>query len=115
MLLAARRADVDAVVTVAANLDPEAWTRHHGYEALAGSLSPAGVRPATPGIPRWHLLGGRDRRVPPAVTRAGAAGDAHARLLEYPDFDHVCCWRQVWPEVLARLRARLDGVAAPGD
>lgn len=113
VLLANRRRDVDAVVTVAANLEIGAWTRHHGYEPLDGSLNPAAVAPAPPAVLRWHLLGGRDRRVPPAVTRAGAAADPHARVLEYPDFDHVCCWQRAWPQTLARLRRHLESAPGP--
>jgi len=114
VLLAARRRDVDAVITVAANLDVDAWARHHGYEPLTGSLNPAGARPPPETVLRWHLLGGRDRRVPPAVVQAGTAADPRARLLEFPDFNHVCCWQQAWPEVLARLQARLKSLTAPG-
>ena len=107
LLLATERDDVDAVITVAANLDTAAWTRHHGYEPLTGSRNPAQLRPLPPSVIRWHLVGGRDRRVPPAVTRSGAAADPRARLLEYPEFDHVCCWVDAWPDLLSRLATRL--------
>ena len=55
MLLAARRSDVDKVVTVAANLDLAYWTRRDRLAPLVGSLDPAGVAGAMGTIPQVHL------------------------------------------------------------
>ena len=41
VLIAERLDNVAAVITVGANLDTDAWTRHHGYLPLSGSLNPA--------------------------------------------------------------------------
>ena len=41
VLIAERLDNVAAVITVGANLDTDAWTRHHGYLPLTGSLNPA--------------------------------------------------------------------------
>ena len=41
MLLAERLEMTQAVVTIAANLDTDAWTELHGFSALEGSLNPA--------------------------------------------------------------------------
>ena len=41
MLLAPRFDQTTDVVTVAANLDIDAWTDRHGYSRLSGSLNPA--------------------------------------------------------------------------
>ncbi|UTW10213.1 hypothetical protein [Marinobacterium rhizophilum] len=40
-LLTAQRQDVDLLITVAGNLDPVYWTRHHQITPLRGSLNPA--------------------------------------------------------------------------
>jgi pimeloyl-ACP methyl ester carboxylesterase len=45
MLLAPRFPQTQAIVTVAANRDIDAWADHHGYLRLAGSLNPAEGRP----------------------------------------------------------------------
>ena len=39
---------VDAVLTLAGNLDTDAWTTHHGYSPLYGSINPAGRAPLAP-------------------------------------------------------------------
>jgi hypothetical protein len=40
-LVAARRTDVDRLVTVAGNLDPTAWAVYQHIQPLTGSLNPA--------------------------------------------------------------------------
>lgn len=102
VLLAPRFRETRAVVTIAANLDIDAWADHHGYERLAESLNPA-AKPRLPdAVLVRHHVGGRDRVVPPAVTAAGLGG-RDADVVLYEGFDHVCCWREAWPDILARL------------
>lgn len=107
MLLAGRRQDVAAVVTVGANLDHASWTRHFGYEPLGKSLNVAAQPPLPPGVLRWHLVGEADAVVPPAVTAAGAAGDPHQWLRRYAGFGHHCCWEGIWGKLLGELEAAL--------
>lgn len=106
MLLAPRLARLDAVVTIAANLDTEAWTRHHGYAALTGSLNPATAPPLAARIRQLHLAGAADEVVPPALVRAGLRRQPAAELRVLEGFDHACCWARAWPGILAELRTR---------
>ena len=106
-LLAERREDVRALVTVAANLDHAAWTRHHGYLPLSGSLRLADAPPLDAGILQWHLVGAQDSVVPPALVRQAARHDPHARVEVVDGFDHRCCWAEAWPGVLERLERLL--------
>ena len=106
-LLAARREDVVALVTIAANLDHAAWTRHHGYRPLTTSLRVADTPPLGAEILQWHLTGEDDAVVPPAVTRQGLTRDRHARLETIPGFDHRCCWPTIWPDRLRSLEDQL--------
>ena len=98
MLLAARMSKVRAVVTLAGNLDPDAWAAYHGYEPLRG-LSPARQPALSPEIREIHCAGGRDRNMPLAILRAAAARSPRAELLVFPDFDHACCWEGVWRQL----------------
>lgn len=41
VLIANRRNDINSVITIAGNLNTHAWTLHHGYLPLTGSLNPA--------------------------------------------------------------------------
>jgi hypothetical protein len=102
-LLAGQREDVQALVTIAANLDHAAWTHHHGYLPLAGSLDLADAPPLDAGILQWHLVGSRDRLVPTALVQRGARHDPHARVEVVDGFDHRCCWVEAWPGLLERL------------
>ena len=108
MLLAPRVPNVVGVVTLGANLDLRAWTRHHGDEALTASVDPARQPPLAPEILQIHLAGERDAVVPPAITRR-VAGD---RLRVIPEADHVCCWADAWPAVLGELDERLGPAGA---
>jgi hypothetical protein len=107
-LMAAQVPETAAIVTVAANLDTEDWTRIHDYSPLAGSLNPALMRPLPPTISQFHYVGGRDRNVPPSVVQSFARRHPEARVIELADFDHECCWIERWPNLLEEVqRARL--------
>jgi pimeloyl-ACP methyl ester carboxylesterase len=106
VLLAARVPETVGVVTVAANLDLRAWTDAQRASPLAGSLDPARQPRLSPTVYQRHYAGGRDRTVPVEVTRRGAGG---AEVVVVPDFDHRCCWRELWPSVLAHLARAPSG------
>jgi pimeloyl-ACP methyl ester carboxylesterase len=101
VLLAARLKAVRAVVTIAGNLDTEAWTELHGYAPLSLSLNPSGTPLAT--IPVvLHLVGADDDVTPPDFVAAAARKlGGEVRVLR--GVGHTCCWDAVWPSVLNRL------------
>jgi pimeloyl-ACP methyl ester carboxylesterase len=98
MLLAARVPETAGVITIAANLDVDGWTALHGQPRLAGSLSPARQPPLPAAIRQRHYAGGRDPVVPSAIV--GGGGIAPGSLTVIPDYDHVCCWQELWPRAL---------------
>jgi pimeloyl-ACP methyl ester carboxylesterase len=108
MLMAPRLESLVEIVTIAANLDVSAWVAWHHYEPLDGSLDPAQTEPLPRSIPQRHLVGARDSNVPPALNRAYWEQLPADRIWTYPDFDHVCCWAEQWPQILARLQADID-------
>ncbi len=114
MLMAERLPETRAVVTVAGNLDPGAWTAHHGFVPLRASLDPSQRPPLPPGVPQLHLLGGRDRAVPPALVGPALARQRAAHAWLYPRFDHACCWEEAWPDALDELAAALAGRRGAG-
>lgn len=99
-LVAARRNDIDRLVTVAGNLDPRAWAEQQGLRPLDGSLDPVDdVRQLT-GISQWHFVGGRDTVVPAALTRSFADRFPPAQrpaVIPIDEFGHACCWADRWP------------------
>jgi hypothetical protein len=108
VLLANETPDVVAIVTVGANLDVAAWSALHGYSPLVGSVDPARLLPArgADALPAWHHVGGKDRIVPPAQLLAYALGRPGVTVVEWPAFDHTCCWADVWKSILATLPDR---------
>jgi pimeloyl-ACP methyl ester carboxylesterase len=98
VLLAGRLSETVGVITVAANLDVEAWAEHQRFSRLGGSLNPARQPPLPPGVYQRHYAGGRDRTVPIEVARRGGV-----ELVVVADYDHRCCWSALWPAVLAEL------------
>jgi len=103
VLLADRLDDVSAVVTVAGNLDIDSWTRHHRYEALTDSLNPANLAPLPARVRQMHYAGALDPVVPPATIEKFRKVQNHATFETVPEFDHVCCWESVWPELLEAM------------
>jgi hypothetical protein len=49
-----------------------------------------------------HYAGARDQIVPPDITRRGAKT---ADVTVVADYDHRCCWEELWPAVLADIAA----------
>jgi pimeloyl-ACP methyl ester carboxylesterase len=103
MLMASRVPDTTAVLTIAGNLDIEAWTRLHGYTPLTGSLNPADTGPLPARIRQLHLVGGRDETVPPRITRSGLRTQDDAEIRRFPEQGHQCCWKKIWPSLLRLL------------
>lgn len=101
-LLAERRHDVAALVTVAANLDLGAWVQARGLTPLLRSVDPATDAAKLSRIPQVHFIGGIDRVVDESITRAFVArmaSDAPITIAVTPDQDHGCCWARRWPEL----------------
>ncbi len=111
VLLAPRFADVAAVVTIAANLDTEAWTGLHGYSPLSDSLNPADRPALPPTLRQWHWFGAKDDNVPKEVAANFLRQAPLAHVTVVPDFDHACCWAEYWPVMLRSATQSID--AAP--
>lgn len=101
LLMAQQMPEVDQVVTIAANLDVDAWVKHHHYSALTESLDPALI--TTPRPQRQHHYGGsKDTIVPPALNQAFLTR-VEQRLIVIEGFDHHCCWIDYWPTLLEQI------------
>ncbi len=99
MLLAERIDEVQAVITLAANLDIKKWTLFHGYSPLEGSLNPALRPPLSAKIEQWHYVAEDDRNIQvqwldPVIDR-----QPDAKLISIKG-DHSCCWRAQWNNIL---------------
>jgi dienelactone hydrolase len=111
LLLASRFPETFAVATLAGNLDTAAWTAHHRYSPLAGSLNPAG-QPAT-GVPEYHYLGEEDATIPPALFAPIGQGRPGAHVTVVAGFDHGCCWQEIWKAILKQVGATQESRPVP--
>ena len=103
VLMAPHITNVQTVVTLAANLDVEAWSRYHGYNPLTESLNPATFSALNPQIKQIHLSGLKDTNVPAQIIESYADRQANALYLAYADYDHHCCWTRVWKSILSKF------------
>jgi pimeloyl-ACP methyl ester carboxylesterase len=106
VLIAERMEAIAAVVTIAANLDTDAWTKHRGYLPLSESLNPArSTREHT-----WreiHIAGRQDEVVPIETTATYFERYPSAERWLLDEHSHACCWREAWPQLWARIEAAL--------
>jgi hypothetical protein len=100
LLVAQRIARIGTVVTIASNLDVDAWALLHGYSALSLSLNPATQTLWRNSLRQIHLVGASDRNVPPSIVEGFARGRSGIEVRVLPGFDHRCCWVEAWPELL---------------
>lgn len=99
-LLASRLKNTSTIITIAANLDVDAWSRHHGYTLLAASLNPINDAHITANVRQFHLAGLEDSNVPAGIIESFSQTQKNALFLAMPDYDHACCWLDIWPDIL---------------
>ncbi len=102
VLLAAARADVLSLRTVAGNLDPEAVNRYHRVSPLAGSLDPLTVAEKLRFLPQRHFIGADDDVIPPFAARnfLSRQGGDNRRLTTVAGVGHRQGWRECWRSLL---------------
>ena len=99
-LVAARRGDIDSLVTVAAPLDIAAWSAFHQINPLRDSLNPMDFPRQLSQIRQVHLVGEKDTIVPPEYTKAISLKMPFAGYVIVPGYTHECCWDESWPELI---------------
>jgi len=107
VLMAARMSRVSGVISIAGNLDVDAWTQHHGYLALAGSLNPAREPQLPPTLPQRYLVGDHDTNVPYETVSTYLRHVPPEDVWHFETFDHTCCWAREWPSLFSHIHADL--------
>ena len=106
VLLAARRNDVEQLVTVAANLDHELWTTYHKVTPLYGSLNAADYATEVQDIPQVHFVGGKDVIVPEEIVLSfydRMIQKKSTRIVVVGIFSHTCCWQNNWAQLFSQF------------
>lgn len=109
LLLAEHLSKVTAIVTIAGNIDTDAWVQHHGYTPLYRSLNPAGREPLPATIKQLHVVGGQDQNIPLSLVQSWVERQPAAELRVIPDNSHLCCWKKDWTAILRWIES-LDSV-----
>ena len=114
VLIADRIDYVDGIVTVAANLDTKAWLAYHQYSGMRESLNPAVDGRRNENRHQYvferHYSGGRDQIVPTNTVTKGLRNPNE--LIVIPNYDHNCCWADIWPQILTDVSQLTDKVPA---
>jgi hypothetical protein len=100
-LIASKIPAVKTLITLSANLDTAAWTKHHGYSELSESLNPAQQTQLPATISQVHFAAEKDTNVPATIVRSYADRQPSARFRSIKNYDHTCCWTDQWPELLS--------------
>jgi hypothetical protein len=100
LLVAAQLDPQPEVITVASNLDTDAWTDFHGHLPLSQSSNPLLFVDKNSGSGHTHLIGGRDTVVPPSTINRYKEAHPLATYRYFEEFDHRCCWVEHWNEIL---------------
>lgn len=97
-LLAARRHDIAKLITVAAVLDTQEWTKQENLTPLTGSLNPADFWQNLISVNQTHYVGAEDKVVPKEVAFAYAnhfPTTQKPKIIIVSGFDHRCCWNSL--------------------
>ena len=103
LLIAAQRNDIASVRTIAGNLDPEAFTRHHQVTPLAPESNPLRHAEVLAKIPQIHWFGQNDNTIPPPLANryANAVGQGNCtRLQTVANATHSSGWEKRWIDFL---------------
>lgn len=107
-LLAEHFPEVEALVTVAGNLDIDLWADTRGFLPLISSINPATSSTLDSDLIQIHLIGEADRVVAPSVTES-FVGKHGGKVWRYSDYDHSCCWVDAWPDILKEVGLEVLG------
>ena len=106
-LITARRDDVKRLITVAGNLDHNAWTQRHNISQLDGSLNPADAWQVLVEIPQTHFVGANDKIIESAIARSYQRRfplNKQPQINIIDGVDHHCCWPDRWGEILNKAQ-----------
>lgn len=102
-LLAAKRADILSLRTVAGIMDHERLAEHHNQAPYEGSLNPVTTAATLTKLPQYHFVGGQDKVVPPAILHSymqsmPPTNCVQTMLVQEAGYDDG--WVNKWPELL---------------
>lgn len=108
-LVSVSRDDIDWLITVAANLSHQRWTKNHNITPLYGSLNLEDYIEELQVIPQIHFRGDKDDIVSrSALTEILNKFEKHTTIITIPGYSHYCCWAKNWEKLLTQAKEELD-------
>ncbi len=108
MLVAEKFSLVHGVVTVAGNLDIDAWIAYHSYSPLTESMNPVSRLPLREEVLQFHFAGSQDEVVPPYLLHGAMNKQPGITPVVIEGIDHQCCWEELWPGILRTVNHALE-------
>lgn len=98
ILIAARNHMVSDIITVAGNLDHQAFTTHHHVTPMKGSLNPIDYVTQVRNIPQLHISGGKDTIIPPFIADkfVQKASSPCVKQQIFASVSHRAGWKEMW-------------------
>ena len=109
-LVAAKRNDIDSLVTIAGNLDHQQVNDYHRVSSLIGSLNPKEVAMQLASIPQVHFVGVNDEVIPGVVADDFIKVQENncAKKVLVLTAGHIDGWVDYWPSAVNRLEDSLS-------
>lgn len=89
-----------SIATIAANLDPASWARHHGYTPLHDLPVLSAPGPTNISVHQTHWQCRGDEVVPPYVTDAYFVAHPSATRIIVDDCSHSIGWTRYWMQII---------------
>lgn len=105
ILVAAHRKDIHSIITIAGDLDHVAMTAYHKTLPLTGSLNPVAFSYCLSQIPQLHLVGKKDRIVPPSIAKGFLKASENGKLVKMRliNASHHKGWLEQWPTLIREI------------
>lgn len=102
-LLSSKRTDIKQLITIAGNLDINAWVKYHQITPLYDSLNPADYADSSlQNIPQMHFIGAKDNVMPFEIFQAYQQRFHNSTLIQYRVCDE-CTHTQNWLENASKV------------
>lgn len=100
-----------SIITIAGNLDVDAWTKHHGYTPLERPAESRTPGAGAVGVTEIHWQCSADESIPPAITDRYFDRHPQAIRMIVDDCSHDSGWEQYLPRIWAD---EMPAGSAPG-
>lgn len=104
VLVAARNKQVKSILTLAGNLNHQAFQKFHKLRPMIGSLNPIDVAMKINYIPQLHISGGNDKIVPAFISDDYLKASGTSKCVKREVFlepTHMKNWDKYWKDILS--------------